>query len=77
MAKLLNPFRLRVGYLREKCICHKGHDPCREACSLSPTFGNYRLVGEIPGMHKKTFDKKYALYYYTDQPVGLLASYRS
>ena len=35
LAKLINPHRLRVGYHREKCICSKGPDPCREACSLS------------------------------------------
>jgi Fe-S-cluster-containing hydrogenase component 2 len=35
LAKLINPRRLRVRYRREKCICSKDPDPCREACSLS------------------------------------------
>ncbi len=34
-AKLANPYRLQVGFRRDKCLCHKGHDPCQEACSLS------------------------------------------
>ncbi len=33
-AKLANPYRLQVGFNREKCLCQKGHDPCQKACSL-------------------------------------------
>ncbi len=33
-AKLINPFRLKVKFDKEKCICAKSKDPCRQACSL-------------------------------------------
>lgn len=33
-AKCLNPFRLKVGFQREKCICQETSDPCGQACTL-------------------------------------------
>jgi len=35
IAKLLNPFHLKVGYHKEKCINDKNNNPCQKACSLS------------------------------------------
>ena len=35
IAKLLNPFHLKVGYRKEKCIGNKNNNPCQKACSLS------------------------------------------
>ncbi len=35
IAKLVNPARLNVGFQEGKCLCKKGRDPCRQACSLS------------------------------------------
>jgi len=35
VAKLADPYRLQVGFHQEKCTCHKGYDPCQEACSLA------------------------------------------
>ncbi|MFH1954749.1 MAG: 4Fe-4S binding protein [Pseudomonadota bacterium] len=34
-AKLVNPFRLKIGYQKDTCLCKKGQDPCHKACSLS------------------------------------------
>ena len=33
-AGLLNPWRLRVIYEPERCVCKKGDDPCLSSCSL-------------------------------------------
>ncbi len=35
LAKLANPYRLRVGFQQDNCTCRQGADPCREACSLA------------------------------------------
>lgn len=35
LVKQLNSKRLKVVFLREKCICKPGYDRCEEACSLS------------------------------------------
>ncbi len=34
--KLLNPYHLKIGYNKDKCICRRdGNEPCKAACSLS------------------------------------------
>jgi ferredoxin-type protein NapH len=35
IAKTLNPTRFKVRYRQDKCLCKKGHDPCKQACSLA------------------------------------------
>jgi ferredoxin-type protein NapH len=47
IAKLLNPFHLKVGYRKEKCIGNKNNNPCQKACSLSldpRTLNNLLIV---------------------------------
>jgi len=34
-AKLVNPYCLKIGYQKDKCLCKKDRDPCRKTCSLS------------------------------------------
>ena len=34
LARLLNPWHLKIAYAREKCTCRKGEDPCRTSCHL-------------------------------------------
>jgi ferredoxin-type protein NapH len=35
LAKLTNPFRLKVGWRQAKCACGAAQSPCREVCSLA------------------------------------------
>ena len=35
LAKLTNPFRLRVGWWQTKCACGTAQSPCRDICSLA------------------------------------------
>lgn len=35
VAKLINPFRLKIRFDKEKCICKGTSDPCKNACTLS------------------------------------------
>ena len=34
-ARLINPFHLKVGFQKEKCITDKNNSPCQKACSLN------------------------------------------
>jgi ferredoxin-type protein NapH len=34
LARLANPWYLKITYVQEKCICKKGDDPCRRICHL-------------------------------------------
>jgi len=33
--KLFNPFRLKIGFRKDKCLYKKGINPCQRACSLA------------------------------------------
>jgi ferredoxin-type protein NapH len=34
LARLVNPWHLKVAYIKEKCICRHGEAPCRTSCHL-------------------------------------------